>query len=528
MRKAAAVSRRRPGGLRLAPVYGGMTALIALLTLALRRVVGDADPADAALTYLLLVLLASSVESLGLGLWTSVVAALGLNYFFLPPIGTLTVANPANWFALVAFLVTAIVTSQLVARARLGRSAAEERERLTESLLALSDAAASSLAKVAAQAPDGVTRDLARACADSTRASACLLDIRVPLAARAVVGDPERLHAEALRAGEVVAPRAPERFSDVGEEEATWILPLGPGGGVAGALALAVASGGPSDSRAAVEATARLASIAIERAWLARAAAAAEAARQGEEFKSVLLSGVSHELRTPIASIRLAATALMRPEVWRDGEARAELLDALDQEAARLNARVGSLLAMSRLESGAVSLDLVEVDAGEIAAAALRHVGLSATDRRLRVTVAAGLAPVRADVTLLAVALANLIDNALKYGPQDGVVEVAVEADRCQAGVAFRVADRGPGLSVAERERVFARFYRDPVARRGPTTGSGLGLSIARALTEAHGGSVQALARDGGGSIFVLALPRRAAGPGPGPAPADAMPGGGI
>jgi two-component system, OmpR family, sensor histidine kinase KdpD len=503
----------RPGGaewlarLRLAPLYGGAALLLALLTAALYGLVGHNDPADAALTYLLVVLLASTVESLWLGLWTALLAALLLNYFFLPPIGTLSVTNPANWFALAAFLVTAIVTSQLVARARLGRRAAEARERLTRALLTLSDAVASSLAHVGTMASEALARDLAAACARSMEASACVIDVRRPVSARAAVGEESRLSAEAVAAGQVAPPSAAERFAEIGERDATWVVPLGPGGDVEGLLWAAVPAGGTSDSATAVEATARLATLAIERAWLAREAATAEAARQSEEFKSILLSGVSHELRTPLATIRLSATALQRPEVWRDAEARAELLDSLDQEAARLNARVGSLLAMSRVESGSLVLDLAEVDSAEVVAAALRHLGLTAERSRLRIALQEGLRPVRADVALMGVALANLVENALKYGPAAGVVDIVAEAAPGGRSVRLSVADRGPGLADGERERVFQRFYRDPAARRGRAPGSGLGLSIARALTEAHGGTVRAEGREGGGSVFVLELP---------------------
>lgn len=503
LHKASAYRRPR---LRLAPLYGGAVLLLALLTAALRRMGGHADPADVALTYLLVVLAASTVESVWLGLWVAGLATLGLNYFFLPPVGRLTIADPANWFALVAFLVTAVVSSQLVARARLGRRQAEARERLTGALLNLSDAVASSLAQVAALAPESLARDLAEACAQSMEASACLIEIRRPLQARAVAGDEGRLSAEAFAPGEVAAPSAAERFADIGEREVTWVVPLGPGGGVGGLLAVTVPAGGTADSQPAIDATGRLASLAIERAWLGREAAKAEAARQSEAFKSVLLSGVSHELRTPLATIRLSATALQQPEVWRDAGARAELLDSLDQEAARLNARIGSLLAMSRVESGSLVLDVAEVDGAEVVAAALRHLGPSADAARLRIRLADGLRPVRADVSLMGVALANLIDNALKYAAADGVVEVATEAGEGGRRLRLTVSDRGPGLAEAERERVFERFYRDPAARRGHAAGSGLGLSIARALTEAHGGSARWEARAGGGSVFVLEL----------------------
>ena len=503
-RSEAADRRSR---LLLASFYAGSALLLAAVSVAVRRLVGHADPADPALTYLLVVLLASTLESLWLGLWTALLAALCLNYFFLPPIGTLTVANPANWFALAAFLATAIVTSQLVARARLGRRAAEDRERLTGALLTLSDAVASSLAHVGALPAQTLARELAASLARSMEASSCRVEIRAPVLASATVGDEGRLSAEALAAGEVVGPSAAERFAEIADPEATWVVPLGPGGGVDGVLWASVPAGGTSDSASALEATARLASLAIERAWLGREAARAEAARQSEEFKSVLLSGVSHELRTPLAAIRLSATALQRPEVWRDAEARAELLDALDQEAARLNARVGSLLAMSRVESGSLVLDLAEVDSAELVQAALRHLGVAPGSGRLRVDLAAGVGTVRADVSLMGVALANLVDNALKYGPPGGAVDIAAARAADGRRLRLTVADRGPGLPPDERERVFERFYRDPAARGGRAPGSGLGLSIARALTEAHGGTVRAEARVGGGCVFVLELP---------------------
>lgn len=488
--------------------YALVAACLAVSTLALVRLGRRANAVDAALTYLLVVLAASTLQDVWLGAFATGLSVFLLNYFFLPPVGTLTIADPANWFALVAFLVTSIVSSQLVARTRRRSREAEQREHLTRSLLELSDAVASSLAQVAAASPTQLVEDLAHACARCLDARALVLEVRRPWQVCAKVGACERVAAEALAADLVVGPGAGERFTEIGAGEATWVAGLGgEGSAVAGTLVAVLATGEDEIlGREAVQATARLAAVGLERALLARRAAEGEAARQGESLKTALLSAVSHELRTPLASIRLAATALQRSEVWRDADARAELLDALDLEAARLNASVGNLLAMSRLESGALVLDLGDADAAEIVAGALRHLGPSADAGRIRVRLPDGMAPVRADVSLMSVALANLIDNALKFAPGPTPVEVGCALGR-DGMLVFRVADRGPGLTPAERERVFEPFYRTDGISRAGAAGSGLGLSIARALVIAHGGRAWAEGRAGGGSVFCLALP---------------------
>lgn len=505
-------SRHDPGPVAIMARYLAVAVMLTGLTAALLRVLPHANPADAALTYLLLVLAASTLQDVWLGAFSAALSVLALNYFFLPPVGTLTVADPSNWFALVAFLVTSIVTSQLVARARQRSRLALEGERLARALLALSDSLASSLAQAAAQPAAALVDNLARACALGLGAQGCLLQVSEPWQALARYGDLGPMASEALAVDLVVRPGGVERFADIGAPETTWVMGLGQGSErVHGTLTLVVPHRGHAVEGETVRATARLATMALERAILAREAAQAEAVRQSESLKTALLSGVSHELRTPLAAIRLSATALQRPEVWRDAEARAELLDALDQEAARLNARVGSLLAMSRVESGSLVLDLADVNASEIVSAALRHLGPTAQADRLRIAVAQGLPAVRADVAVMGVALANLVDNALKYAPSDTLVEIGAAPEAGSPFVRLAVSDRGPGLAPAERERVFERFYRAGTAGTRRSAGTGLGLSITRALVEAHGGGAWAEGRPGGGSVFCLTVPQAAA-----------------
>ncbi|MEM1117644.1 MAG: HAMP domain-containing sensor histidine kinase [Bacteroidota bacterium] len=233
-----------------------------------------------------------------------------------------------------------------------------------------------------------------------------------------------------------------------------------------------------------------------------------EVARLREDF----VSNVSHELRTPLALIRMYGESLAQHRVPEDRKPR--YYDTIVAETERLSRLVGNILHFSRFERGTAQLSPVPMDvSAAVAEVADRYRAVvERAGGRLEVDVADGLPEVTADRDALAEAVVNLVDNAVKYGGEGGAVEVRTH--RLGDGVAIDVADRGPGLPEAERERVFAPFVRiQPESADGlvhTAKGTGLGLALVRRIAEAHGGTAVALPRDGGGSVFRLTLPTHA------------------
>jgi two-component system sensor histidine kinase KdpD len=276
-------------------------------------------------------------------------------------------------------------------------------------------------------------------------------------------------------------------------------------GSVVGVLGVKLKGGEYSapEQRRLLDAFASQTALAIERAHLAQAAAQARLAKATERLESALLNSVSHDLRTPLASITGALSSL-REEGGRLPEAaRRELLDTACEEAQRLNRFVGNLLDMTRLEAGALQVKAEPGDVQDLVGSALNALGPRLDQRRVDIDVPSGLPAVPLDLVLMAQALVNVLDNALKYSPPESPIEVraGVHGDWLE----ISVADRGPGIPEEDLERVFDKFYR--VGRPEGASGTGLGLVISRGIVAAHGGRIRARNRPGGGTEVVVALP---------------------
>jgi K+-sensing histidine kinase KdpD len=254
--------------------------------------------------------------------------------------------------------------------------------------------------------------------------------------------------------------------------------------------------------RALAEAAARV----WDRQELAAEAARAEQLAHTDRVRSALLTAVSHDLRTPIASIKTAASGLRHDAIALTDTDRSELLQAIEEGADRLAALVDDLLAMSRIQAGAVPLTLEPVSLEEVLARATRDVD----EGRVEVTLPQDLPLVRADAALLERVVANIVENALRFGPPDVPVQVTATATvaaptaALPASVDLRVVDRGPGVPTERHDAMFVPFQR-----LGDTSpeGVGLGLAIARGLAEAMGGSVTPSSTPEGGLTMTVRLP---------------------
>jgi two-component system sensor histidine kinase KdpD len=415
-----------------------------LLTLLLVHVArGSTRISLATMLFLSLAVLTAIIGGRWPALANAVTGALLVNFFFIPPLHTMDVASTSDLLALAVFAVTAVAVAAVVDAATRRRAQALAASR-----------EAGTLAMLNRQVLGGeydVPRLLALARDTFGAASAELV-------------------------GEEPAPAA----GDV-------VVPAGAGGW----LLLHGAELGPRE-RAIAAAFASHVGVLREREELARQSLAAEQLEAGNRTRTALLAAVSHDLRTPLAGLRSAAETLRVHDRRLADEERQELLTAMETSIARLTSMVSDLLDMSRLQTGAVLPIADDVPLGEVVRRALA--GLEGAER-----VEVGDLPTAyVDPGLLERVVANLVANALRHSE---IVEV--DGETRGSRVELRVVDHGPGVEHADRARIF-----EPFQRRGDSgTGVGLGLAVARGLTEAQGGTLEASSTPSGGLTLLLELP---------------------
>jgi two-component system, OmpR family, sensor histidine kinase KdpD len=257
----------------------------------------------------------------------------------------------------------------------------------------------------------------------------------------------------------------------------------------------------PASDRRVLGAFAAYAAVALEQQRLAAAAEAAKPIAAADKMRTALLTAVSHDLRTPLASAKAAVTSLRSPDIHWDAADTEELLATADESLDRLTRLVGNLLDMSRLQAGALSLFPRSSGLDEVVAMALDDLGPAG--RNVTVEIPDGLPAVRADPAILERVVVNLTENALRYSPagKPPLLSASALGDR----VELRVVDRGPGIPEHDRERMFVPFQR--LGDTDNTTGVGLGLALARGLTEAMDGTLTAEDTPGGGLTMTVSLP---------------------
>jgi len=246
------------------------------------------------------------------------------------------------------------------------------------------------------------------------------------------------------------------------------------------------------------------AALAIERAILAEQARQAELSQATEKLHASLLNSISHDLRTPLVSITGALSSLREKSLILEQEAQESLLETAYEEAERLNQLVGNLLNMTRIEAGAIRIKKEPCDIQDVIGASLEQLGERIARRQVKVNLPPDLRLIALDSAIFEQALVNLLDNAVKYSPPDTLIDINVS--QAQLAVKIEICDRGIGIPAEDLERVFDKFYR--VQRPENVSGTGLGLPICKGIVEAHGGTVRAENRLGGGTIFTITLPK--------------------
>ncbi|MCB1017281.1 MAG: DUF4118 domain-containing protein, partial [Acidimicrobiales bacterium] len=461
LRTAVLSTRRQVTGFVLALV--GVPVVTAVLTG--RRDVVDL-PADM-LVYLLLVVAVAAVGGAAPAVLCALAGSLALNWYFTPPLSTLTVAKGSNTFALVVFVVVALTIGALVSQAARRRADA-----------ARATAEAEALARVAAGFV-GEDEPL-DALLDRLRSTFSLDAVSV-------------LRADGDGGWVVDAAAGHRPPTDVSDAATTVALAEGE---------VLVLAGRPlaADDLRVLNAFAAHLHTALERRALQAEAAEAATLAHTDQLRTALLRAVSHDLRTPLASIKASATSLLQDDVDWSAEAQREFLTTIDEEADRLDALVGNLLDMSRLETGALDLVVRPVGLEEVVAGALASLGGAAAD--VVVDVDETLPRVAADPALLERAVANVVGNALQAsGPDHPVRLLGGAVGDC---VELRVIDRGAGVPPDGREAMFLPFQRLGDQTNG--SGVGLGLAVARGFLDAMGGALVAEDTPGGGLTMVLSL----------------------
>jgi two-component system sensor histidine kinase KdpD len=442
-----------------------------------------------ALAYLLGVLAISASWGLQQSVFMSVIATLAFNYFFLPPIGTFTVADPQNWIALFAFLVTAVTASELSERARSGARTAVERRQELERLYAFSQLLLSS--DNPAELLNLIPRHMVESF--SIRSAALLLSNRNDIyrSGPAIDG----LESQDLQ---MTCVRGEPRFDAVHE---VAFMPLRMGMRVIGCMGVA----GSTLSGQTLEAIGSLVAISIERAGAVEKLSRAEAARESEQLRSVLLDSVTHEFRSPLTAIKASVTSLLGSANLSPAE-KQELLTIIDEESDRLNRLIGEAAEMAQLDANKVEFRFQAAPIQGPVTEALEVLKQLLSQHPVDIRIPADLPNARMDPAHIREVLVHLIENAAKYSPVGAPIRITAEAKNNEQMITVSIADRGPGIDDFEQSLVFEKFYRGR-NQRVQVHGTGMGLAICKAIVEAHGGRLGVTSQLGHGSVFYFSLP---------------------
>ncbi len=469
-------------------VFGFALSIVVIAGIAfLYRHVLVVNQTTVALSLLLAILAVSAVWGMAVSVFMSIVAMLVFNYEFLPPIGTLTIADPQNWVALGAFLVTSIMGSQLSARIRKEADQAISRRREIERLYKFSQKLLG----------EGNVIQLMNAIPNY------IVESFEAGAAELFLPQKDKFYRSGFGASHLDEEKMKATFlrdeSSIETQQSLYFIPVRLGVRAIGSLGIS----GARLSRQTLDAVGSLVAIAIERARAVEQLGQTEAERQGERLKSALLDSVTHDFRTPLTSMKAAVTSLLA-SAKTNAEQRHELLTIINEECDRLNHLVEEASEMARLEAGEIELHFSPTPMEEIVQEALGQMKSSLAGRTVEVKLSPDLPRVKADPERTKDVLVNLIDNANLYSPKKEPIIISAEINGDY--VTTHVADRGPGIEDFEQGMIFDKFYRGK-DQRYLVRGTGMGLPIAKAIVAAHGGTISVTSQLGHGSVFSFTLP---------------------
>ena len=451
------------------------------------------NPTTLALAYLLGVLAISASWGLRQSVFMSVIATLAFNYYFLPPIGTFTIADPQNWIALFAFLITAVTASQLSERARREARSAIVRRQELERLYAFSQLLLSS------ESPAELLNLIPRYIVESfsVRSTAISLSTRSD-----VYRSGPAIDGLETRELQLICLRGEPRIDSA---QQLAFMPLHMGTRVVGCLGVS----GSELSRQTLEAIGGLVAVAIERVGTVEKLGRAEAARESEQLRSVLLDSVTHEFRSPLTAIKASVTSLLGSASHsprHSPEEKQELLTIINEESDRLNRLIGEAAEMAQLDANKVEFHFEPAPIGLAIEQSLEELKQILARHPVDVRIPAELPNARMDFVHIKEVLVHLIENAAKYSPDGAPIRITAEVKQEDQTLTVNIADRGPGIDDFEQSLVFEKFYRGR-NQRVRVHGTGMGLAICKAIVEAHGGRLGLTSQLGHGSVFYFSLP---------------------
>ncbi|HLW02927.1 MAG TPA: ATP-binding protein [Ktedonobacterales bacterium] len=522
---------------------------VALATGAVGLVTTFVQVDNLSLVYLLVILWLTVTFGRGPSIMASFLAFLAYDFFFVPPVHHLTVDQPAQWISLLALLATSLVIGQLTATIRTHARKALDSEQRTRRLYGLAQMIASTTDEE--QLLQGLVQQVVHVFKAHGIVAAVLIlpDANGELLLRATApadGPATQALSLAEREQTLLAKWALRHSEPIGlnipggaePEQTVFYLPLVSRGHTLGVLGIAGRTeirdlvigrntlAGERNPEASVSrplspqaqlcmAFCDQIALALERVLLQQQAIHAEALRESDRLKNILLSSVTHDLRTPLAAIKASTSSLLEPGMtWREGD-YLEFVESIDASADRLSHLVSNLLDLSRLESGMVPLEKEWYPMGDVIATVLDRLDAAeqTQDHTIDVELPEDIPLVPLDHGQIESVLTNLIENALKYSPPRSVIRVRARLVGNPPELEVRVSDQGIGIASNELTAIFEKFYRVPHIRlpwasAGPqTTGTGLGLAICANAIRAHQGRIWAESTPGVGSTFIFTLP---------------------
>jgi two-component system sensor histidine kinase KdpD len=483
--------------------------LVALTTLLAKLAPEFFAEANLIMVYLLCVVATAFFWGFGPAILVSVVSVLVFDFLFISPLFAFTVYDVKYILTFVVLLLVGLSISYLMRRIRQQTEAATRRERQTATLYALSrDLAISSslesyIGAIVKRTRETLGRDAIIFLPDSTNKG-----MLKPYADHPNVSVDENGMAAAIWCfqHQMVAGRGTDTLPNARAR----YLPLVTARGTVGVIALSatdVVGELTIEQERLLGAYADLAAVAIEGIQLGEEAHNAQVLsqvlRDTEKLQTALINSISHDLRTPLVSIVGVLSSLQEEGMGLDDTAKKNMLQVAREEAERLNRLITNLLDVSRIEAGAMKINRQPSDVQDLVGAALEQLGSRARGRPIAIDIPAELPFVSVDFGLIVQALVNILDNALKYSPDDLPVEI--KGRQIDHEVRIDVADRGPGIPPQDLLHVFDKFYR--IQRPDKVAGTGLGLSICKGIVEAHGGRINAENRPDGGTVISVILP---------------------
>lgn len=477
-------------------------AMVAIVTAGSLVLGGRIEIANVALLFQLPVVLSAFWWGRWPSYFTAFCGVLSFDFLFIPPLYTFSVADIRYLWSFITFLFVAFVIGGRTETLRLESASASVRERSTRALYEFSreiaavidlKAIAEGLVKHAAETLDRPVLVLLPAVDDELKVWACQ-------GTEGALGAAEtEVAAWVFRHG-----RPAGKSTDTSPACGFLFVPLKTRDGVTGVFGIRIGHKqlSPEEKRL-VDAWAGLAALAVERGKFAEKARQAALYEESDRLRNALFNSISHELRTPLASIIGSVSTLLDASRLYSEAAKRELLENIQDGAARMERLVSNLLDTARLESGMVRPKIDWCDVEDLIGAALARLKDTTRHHSIRISVAEGLPLMRADFVLIEQVLVNLIDNAIKYSPRGS--DVFISADRTEDAVKISVEDSGPGIRPEDVSRVFDKFYRGEWTKT--VGGTGLGLSICKGIVEAHGGRIWTENLPNRGAGFYLTLP---------------------